>query len=326
MLFEGTVRQKGRGFDLLVRSLGGVHNGYTSMEETVYHVTVPSAGYREVPRALVELVRGGELPGERFEGERRVITQELREGEDNVRRLASKVFSETIFRVHPYRYRVGGEISEFEKLTHDDLKEYHAKLYVPGNEMVVIAGDVEVGEAMGLARGLLAEAPAKPLPDISRPPEPEQTAPRYAEMRHSRAKKARVMYAWRTVDLLHPDLFALDVLAMILGEGRSSRLYRSLKEEEGIVYAVGAYSWTPRDPGYLGVWAQCDDSNVEPARGWRPARSSAARRPRAWRATWRAISPSRAIRTSARSTWPASAPSPRTRSSRPPGRTSSTRA
>jgi zinc protease len=262
MIFEGTVRQPGRGFDLLVRSAGGVHNGYTSLEETVYHVTVPTAGYRKVLGALVSLVRGAAIPEEEFDRERKVVLQELREGLDDPRRLSWRQLAETVYRLHPYGMPVIGHESDFRALTNDDLVAYFKSLYVPGNEIVVLAGDLDVDKALAEARALLSKTPGRPLPDLLRPGEPEQTAPRFVEARHPRAKKARVAIAWRTVDLLHPDLFALDVLAMVLGQGRSSRLYREIKELKGLALATGAYSWTPRDDGFLQIWAQCEDDRV----------------------------------------------------------------
>ncbi|MHC4249671.1 MAG: M16 family metallopeptidase [Planctomycetota bacterium] len=262
MIFEGTVRQPGRGFDLLVRSAGGVHNGYTSLEETVYHVTVPTAGYRKVLGGLVSLVRDAGIPEAEFARERDVVLQELREGLDNPRRLSWRLLAGTVFHRHPYGVPVIGHEWKFDRLTHDDLVDYFKSIYVPGNEIVVLAGDLNVDEALVEARALLSKAPARPLPDLSRVDEPEQTAPRFVEARHARAKKARVTFAWRTVDLLHPDLFALDVLAMVIGQGRSSRLYRTLKEEKGLALATGAYSWTPRDEGLLEIWAQCEDDRV----------------------------------------------------------------
>ncbi len=262
MIFEGTVRQPGRGFDLLVRSAGGVHNGYTSLEETVYHVTVPTAGYRKILGGLVSLVRGAAIPEEEFDRERKVVLQELREGLDNPSRLSWRMLAKTVYRQHPYGMPVIGHESDFRALTNDDLARYFKSLYVPGNEIVVLAGDLNIDEALAEARALLSEAPARPLPDLFRPGEPEQLIPRFVEKRHPRAKKARVAIAWRTVDLLHSDLFALDVLAMVLGQGRSSRLYRELKERKGIVLATGAYSWTPRDDGFLQIWAQCEDDRV----------------------------------------------------------------
>jgi zinc protease len=262
MIFEGTVREPGRGFDLLVRSNGGVHNGYTSLERTVYHVTVPKDGYLPVLDGLVKLVREAGIPEERFAKERDVVLQEIREGEDDPGRLANRLLAETVYRVHPYRHRIAGRIEEFSKLTHADLVEYFESRYVPGNEIVVIAGDLVVEEALAAAGPLLTEVEPEPLPDLSRPEEPEQASPRFAEVRHPRARNARVMFAWRTVDLLHPDLFALDVLAMILGEGRACRLHRALREDTDLALSVGAYSWTPRDPGYLGIWAVCEDDRV----------------------------------------------------------------
>jgi zinc protease len=69
----------------------------------------------------------------------------------------------------------------------------------------------------------------------------------------------RLSLAWHIPEITHPDVPALDLLSTILGDGRSSRLYRRVREEAGLAFGVSAYSYTPGDPGILGI-----DATVEP--------------------------------------------------------------
>src|SRR5207244_8824602 len=75
----------------------------------------------------------------------------------------------------------------------------------------------------------------------------------------------RLALAWHIPEITHPDVPALDLLSTILGEGRSSRLYRRVREETGLVFGVSAFSYTPGDPGLLGIDATVDPKNREPA-------------------------------------------------------------
>ena len=71
----------------------------------------------------------------------------------------------------------------------------------------------------------------------------------------------RLALAWHVPEITHPDVPALDLLSTILGDGRSSRLYRKVREEAGLVFGISAFSYTPGDPGVLGVDATLDPEN-----------------------------------------------------------------
>ena len=71
----------------------------------------------------------------------------------------------------------------------------------------------------------------------------------------------RLALTWHVPGITHPDVPAIDLLSTILGDGRSSRLYRRLREEKGMVFGISAYSYTPGDPGLLGIDATLDSAN-----------------------------------------------------------------
>src|SRR5207248_2103466 len=78
-------------------------------------------------------------------------------------------------------------------------------------------------------------------------------------------ERTRLSFAWHIPELTHPDVPALDLLSTILGEGRSSRLYRRVREDAGLAFGVSAFSYTPGDPGLLGVDAMVDPKKRDDA-------------------------------------------------------------
>src|SRR2546429_7804459 len=88
--------------------------------------------------------------------------------------------------------------------------------------------------------------------------EPQQLGLRVVHQEFA-TELTRLSLAWHIPEIPHPDVPALDLLSTILGDGRSSRLYRQVREETGLAYGVSAFSYTPGDPGLLGI-----DATVEP--------------------------------------------------------------
>ncbi len=110
--------------------------------------------------------------------------------------------------------------------------------------MVCVVGNVDPS---ALIRQVIDQVGSRSrgLAPLVLPEEPPQMAPRYVEMESPLAKIARVQVGFPSIELTHPDLYALDVLAMVIGEGRTSRLYRALKDKSQLVVDVSASSWTP---------------------------------------------------------------------------------
>src|SRR5205807_9721866 len=100
--------------------------------------------------------------------------------------------------------------------------------------------------------------PAKSLAPVFIPPEPPQLGRRETHGEFV-TDLTRLSLSWHIPEITHPDVPALDLLSTILGDGRSSRLYRQVREETGLAYGVSAFSYTPGDPGLLGI-----DATVEP--------------------------------------------------------------
>ena len=97
------------------------------------------------------------------------------------------------------------------------------------------------------------------------PAEPRQTSPREV-IEEAPIELAHFHFAWHIPDLRHPDMPALDILAALLGHGRSSRLFREVREKKGLVTAADAWTYTPGDQGLFGMSGVADAAKFIPAR------------------------------------------------------------
>ena len=136
---------------------------------------------------------------------------------------------------------------------------------MPNNQVFVVVGDVSTQEVLDRVAGCWAGTPRARETFLPMPDEPEQLAPREA-VREMDGKTYDVALAWPTIQLSHPDLYALDVAAYILSEGDSSRLVRRLKYDRQRVLSITSASYTPYFVrGWFGVFASATPENWQAA-------------------------------------------------------------
>jgi len=244
-----------------VQGLGGDVNAFTSYDKTVFLINLPSRNWRKALDLLRQLVLEVDFQAEEVETEREVILKEINMGEDEPGRRLQKLLWRTAFRVHPYRFPVIGYAELFRNITRQEVMDYYRKWYVPNNMILVASGDLAAGEFFQAAGELFGPYPRKPYPVADIPPEPAQIGGREAEEEMDVAQ-ARIALAFHIPSLHSPDLYPLDVLALLAGRGRASALYQRLREEEGLVYSIDAYSYTPFYPGLFTVQAVADPEKV----------------------------------------------------------------
>lgn len=136
--------------------------------------------------------------------------------------------------------------------------QYYKSRYVPNNLTFVVVGDVVAEKVRQQLADFFKTYPEKSLKPVYVPAEPPQLGRRDAHEEFP-TELTRLSLAWHVPEVTHPDVPALDLLSSILGEGRSSRLYRQVRDQAGLAYGVSAFSYTPGEPGLFGL-----DATVEP--------------------------------------------------------------
>lgn len=252
MLFKGTSRRGANEIAQAVQDVGGYINAYTSFDRTVYWIDVPKAGVEVALDVLADTMMNSALPEEEFAKEQEVIRREFAMGFDDSDRMAGQLMFSTAYQTHPYRLPVIGLLDVFNQITRAELLAYYRSRYVPNNITFVVVGDVAATEVRQQLATFFAAHPAKALKPVFIPQEPPQQGTREAHEEFA-TELTRLSLAWHIPEITHPDVPALDLLSTILGDGRSSRLYRRVREEAALAFGISAFSYTPGEPGILGI-------------------------------------------------------------------------
>lgn len=265
MLFKGTTTRPGSRIDQEVQEAGGYMNAYTSFDRTVYHIDVPNTGARVALDILCDIMQNAALPPEDMAREKEVITREMDMNVDDPGRRAGRRLFETAYTKSPYRFTVIGYPDIFNELKHEDIFAYYHEKYAPNNVFYVVAGDVKNEEVIAQIREAYAKSKARAIPSVVLPEEPKQTAPREI-IEEAPIELGYLHFAWHIPEVRHPDMPALDVLAALLGNGRSSRLYQEVREKKGVAHSADAWTYSPGNPGLFGMSATVDPDKFIAAR------------------------------------------------------------
>jgi zinc protease len=265
MLFKGTTTRGSGRIDQEVQAAGGYLNAYTSFDRTVYWINVPNTGARVTLDILADIMQHATLPADALAREMDVIRREMDMCHDDPSRRASRRLFETAYTRSPYRFTIIGHPDIFNQLQRDDIFAYYRQQYVPNNILFTVAGDVCADDVIAQLREAFGGAKARPLPPVVLPDEPRQIAPREV-MEEAPIELGHVHFSWHIPGVRHPDLPALDVLATLLGGGKSSRLFQNVRERLGLISSIEAWTYTPGDLGLFGMSAIMEADRFEAAR------------------------------------------------------------
>jgi zinc protease len=265
MLFKGTATRPGSRIDQEVQEAGGYMNAYTSFDRTVYHIDVPNTGARTAIDILCDIMQNATLPPDELAKEMDVIRREMDMGQDDPGRRASRRLFEVAYTRSPYRFTIIGYPDVFNELKPDDIRGYYHEIYSPNNCFYVVAGDVKSHDVVAQIRDSYAKTKSRPLPPAVLPAEPKQTAPREV-IEEAAIELGHFHFAWHIPELRHPDVPAMDVLSVLLGGGRSSRLFQQIRERQGLAHHVDAWTYSPGLPGVFGMSAIVDADKFTAAR------------------------------------------------------------
>src|SRR6184192_4535885 len=264
MLFKGTKTQSSNAIAQKIQDVGGYINAYTSFDRTVFWIDVPKDGVQTALAVLSDAMMNSTLPPEEYAKEQEVIRREFAMGLDDPDRQAGLLLFATAYQRHPYRLPVIGEIEIYNQLTQEQVMRYYKSRYVPNNLTFLVVGDVDEEKIHQQLVDFFKSYPEKSLNQVFVPEEPPQLGRREAHNEFA-TELTRLSLAWHIPEITHPDVPALDLLSTILGEGRSSRLYRRVREESGLAFRIWAFSYTPGDPGLFGIDGTVDPKKREAA-------------------------------------------------------------
>jgi zinc protease len=247
MLFKGSTDY---GIGELVRAIeggGGEINAWTAFDHTVYHAVLGRDHADAAIDALGSSLMAPSVDPEELAREREVILEEIRQGSDDPARSVAQSLFATAFVAHPYRRPVIGTADSVRKLRERDLVDFFRGYYVADNMTLVVAGDVDPARIRrSVERRFRAMPAGRPARRVA--VEPEQTGPRASAIVRD-VGEAYVAVGFHVPAARHPDVAALDVAAILLGQGESARLPRLLRDRDQLVTSAYANVHALRDPG-----------------------------------------------------------------------------
>lgn len=263
MMFKGTPKYGPGELDKTVMSVGGVWNAGTSKDFTHYYVTVASPYFETALDCLAEMIQHSLIDAKEFDQEKMVILEEYRRKQDDPFGLLYDELYEASFSAGPYRQSVLGSFESISDLERDDMYQYYRRYYTADNMVLLIVGDIDPAECMKTVRKAFAAVPTAADPVEDAPRETVFGTPGI----HRLQRDVNETYLGSSFPAPamtnHQDVIAMDVALTLLGDGRSSRLYRTLKEEKRLVNTVSAGFATHRFPGMAYLVATLSDTEPE---------------------------------------------------------------
>lgn len=250
LLFEGSENM-GRGeFDKYVQNAGGTLNANTSFDRTYYFEILPSNQLALGLWLESERMLHAKVEEKGIETQREVVKEERRQRIDN--QPYGSILEETFKRAytqHPYRWPIIGSMEHLAAATEEDYKQFYADFYVPNNAVLSIAGDIDYDEAKQLIQkyfgGIPGSKKSVQKPRVTEPP----LSGEVRDTIWDNIQLPAVIQAYRIPAQGTPEYYAVDMLSKILSSGESSRLYRSLVDEQQKALFVGNFPLALEDPG-----------------------------------------------------------------------------
>ncbi len=255
MLFKGTRKLKKGEIDLITLKNGGENNAYTAADFTAYWFKFTSDRWEAALEIEADRMRNSTFLQEEFDPEKQVVIEELQGGLDSPWEPLDQTVWAAAFTQHPYHSPIIGWFQDVKRTTRDDMKAYYDRWYHPRNAALVIVGNVSAPEVLAKVKKLFGKIPAGPEAQPQRVVEPPQRGERRVMVKKETPLE-RLMMAFHTPQAAHPDGYALEIVSLVLGTGKTSRLWQRLMDRDKSVTEFGCHFDERYDPSLFSFWAE----------------------------------------------------------------------
>ncbi len=261
LCFRGTAkRPTAKDISTAIESVGGIINGGTDKELTVYWCKVASPHLEIALDVLIDMLINSRFSPDDIEKERQVIIEEINMSHDSPSQRVGMLIDETLWPGHPLGRDIAGSRDSVSSISRELMLHYLGDHYQPGNCVVAAAGDIQHEKMVNLVNQALGKWTGR------------QTETGYLAYEENRFPRLRIekrdleqvhlCLALPGLSLLHPKRFAVDLLNVILGDGMSSRLFTNIRDKLGLAYSISSYVDHFLDTGALIIAAGVETKNL----------------------------------------------------------------
>ena len=262
LFFKGTQRRPtSKEISQDIEGVGGIINGGTDKEATIFWCKVASSHFHIALDVLSDLLLNSRFDSKEIERERQIINEEINMNLDLPQQRVNMLIDELLWPEQPLGREVIGYKETVSSITRKQLLDYVARRYVPNNTVLSIAGDIQHKEAMAQIEPLFNKWAAGEL-STGYITDDKQTEVRL-RIEPKDIEQAHLCLAVHGFSHSHPQRFTLDLLNTVLGGGMSSRLFTEIREQRGLAYDIHSYTDHFLDSGSFIIYAGVDPKKIE---------------------------------------------------------------
>lgn len=261
LFFKGTKTHEPGEFDKILETKGAITNAATSKDFTHYYITIPSKDFDLAMDLHGDMILHPLIPRKEMEKERKVVLEEISKDLNSPTKIMQDNLNSMLYTTHPYKRKVIGRSDVIETITRDQVLSFYNKNYSPSNMVTVIIGDVDANHAIEKTKEAFNAEYKKQTKTIYTKEAPLTKQQKKVE--YLDTESGYMVIGFRGTPIEDKDSYALDVLATILGDGRSSVLNQVLKEKKRIAFSVDAGNSTFRDDGIFYISANYEPSKCK---------------------------------------------------------------
>ncbi|MCL9820781.1 insulinase family protein [Helicobacter sp. 14348-15] len=254
--FKSTKNLKAGEFDKIIKSFGGSTNASTGFDYTHYYIKSSTQNLDKSLELFAELMQNLNLSDEEFQPERNVVAEERLWRTDNnpMGYLYFRLFN-TAYVYHPYHWTPIGFMDDIRNWSIEDIRAFHKTYYQPKNASIVIAGDIEINEALKAVKKHFEKIPNTgfEIPKVHTI-EPKQDGLRQASV-HKQTEVEILSIAYKIPPFNHKDQIALSALSEILSGGKSSVLSSVIVDKKRLAAEIYTYNMDLVDEGVFIIMA-----------------------------------------------------------------------
>ena len=249
LFFKGTSKHPAKEFDRILESKGAVTNAATSKDFTHYYILIPSQYFELALDLHSDMLLNPLIPRKELEKERKVVIEEISKNNDKPTTVLYRNMIKGFYTAHPYKRDVIGTKEVIETISREQILDFYNNWYTPQNMTTVIIGDIDTQKALELVKTKFN----KPADLNAKKQEHKYKLDKRPSVQTENKEEMNVETGYILIGFkgCHPitnkDSYALDVLSTILGDGKSSRLYKNIKEQKQLVHSISAYHSSMRD-------------------------------------------------------------------------------
>ncbi len=257
LFFKGTKNHSTGEFDKILETKGAITNAATSKDFTHYYVTIPSKDFNLALELHADMLSNPMIPRNEMEKERKVVLEEINKDLKSPSRILQENMNSMMYETHPYKRKVIGRSDVIEKITRESVLDFYNSHYSPSNMITVVIGDVDTNKTLERIKEVFNSEYKKQTKTIY--PKEAQITKQKKKVEYIKTESGYMLIGFRGTPISDNESYAMDVLATILGDGRSSVLNQVIKEKKRLAFSVEAGNSTMKDDGIFYISA-----NFEP--------------------------------------------------------------